>query len=329
MISLFSFLLIINFSFFIFFENISRAIGLYDSPDSVRKFHNGKVANIGGFLFFINLSAIVLHLNFFDEVSLKPFSDTSQLNLFYFFSLIFFIIGYCDDKLNINSNVKLILFVIVIFFIPIFFPNWLIKSLNFSFYENSFNISKISYFFTILAFLLFINAFNMFDGINLQSVSYSILILIIFFIKSSFNLFYLCLVIPLLIFFYLNYKNKCFLGDNGTLLISFIFSFLFIHFHNNEKSLFADEIFLIMLIPGLDMLRLFISRFIKRLNPFHPDRNHIHHLLVKKFGSKLSLAILFALIFLPIIIVQFYNLTLFLIIVKFFSYFYLINNLTK
>ena len=329
MISLFSLLLIINLSFFLFFENFSRVIGLYDSPDSVRKFHNGKVANIGGFLFFINLSAVILYLNFFNEVGLNPFSDTSQLNLFYFFSLIFFIIGYCDDKFNINPNVKLILFIILIFFILFFFPDWIIKSLNFSFYENSFNISKISYFFTILAFLLFINAFNMFDGINLQSVSYSILILIIFFIKSNFNLFYLCLVIPLLIFFYLNYKNKCFLGDNGTLLISFIFSFLFIHFHNNIKSLFADEIFLIMLIPGLDMLRLFILRIVKGRNPFHPDRNHIHHLLVKKFGNKFSLAILFALIFLPNIIVQFYNITFFLIILMIFSYFYLINILTE
>ena len=329
MISLFSLLLLINFSFFLFFENFSRVIGLYDSPDSVRKFHNGKVANIGGFLFFINLSAVILYLNFFNEVGLNPFSDTSQLNLFYFFSLIFFIIGYCDDKFNINPNVKLILFIILIFFILFFFPDWIIKSLNFSFYENSFNISKISYFFTILAFLLFINAFNMFDGINLQSVSYSILILIIFFIKSNFNLFYLCLVIPLLILFYLNYKNKCFLGDNGTLLISFIFSFLFIHFHNNIKSLFADEIFLIMLIPGLDMLRLFILRIVKGRNPFHPDRNHIHHLLVKKFGNKFSLAILFALIFLPNIIVQFYNITFFLIILMIFSYFYLINILTE
>jgi len=329
MISLFSLLLIINLSFFLFFENFSRVIGLYDSPDSVRKFHNGKVANIGGFLFFINLSAVVLYLNLFNGFGINPFIDKRQLNLFYFFSLFFFIIGYCDDKFNINPNVKLILFIILIFFILFFFPDWIIKSLNFSFYENSFNISKISYFFTILAFLLFINAFNMFDGINLQSVSYSILILIIFFIKSNFNLFYLCLVIPLLILFYLNYKNKCFLGDNGTLLISFIFSFLFIHFHNNIKSLFADEIFLIMLIPGLDMLRLFILRIVKGRNPFHPDRNHIHHLLVKKFGNKFSLAILFALIFLPNIIVQFYNITFFLIILIIFSYFYLINILIE
>ena len=329
MISSFFLLLIINILFFLFFENVSRVIGLYDSPDSVRKLHIGKVANIGGFIFFINLSFIILYLNFFKDVNLNPFFDTRQLNLFYFFSFIFFTIGYCDDKFNLSPNVKLILFTIAIFFILFFFPGWIIKSLSFSFYKNSFNVSKISYIFTIIAFLLFINAFNMFDGINLQSASYSILILIIFFIKSNFNLFYICLAIPLFIFFYLNYKNKCFLGNNGNLLISFIFSFLFIHFHNNTKSLFADEIFLVMLIPGLDMLRLFISRIIKRLNPFRPDRNHIHHLLINKFGNKFALTILFAMVILPNIVIQFYNITFFLIILMIFSYLFLISILTK
>lgn len=329
MISLFFLLLIINLLIFLFFENFSKAIDLYDLPDSVRKLHVGKVATVGGFIFFINLSSVVLYLNFFEGVSLNPFLDTRQLNLFYFFSLIFFIIGYCDDKFNISPNIKLILFIILIFFNLFFFPDWIIKSLNFSFYENSFNVTKISYIFTILAFLLFINAFNMFDGINLQSVSYSIFILIIFFINSNFNLFYLCLVIPLFIFFYLNYKNKCFLGNNGTLLISFIFSFLFIHFHNNTKSLFADEILLIMLIPGLDMFRLFILRVVKRRNPFHPDRNHIHHLLVNKFGNKFSLIILCSLIFLPNIFNKFYSISIFLIILSIFFYFYLIAILTK
>ena len=164
----------------------------------------------------------------------------------------------------------------------------------------------------------------MFDGINLQSVSYSIFILIIFYVKSNFNLFYIFLTFPLLIFFYLNYKNKCFLGDNGTLLLSFVFSFLFVDFHNNKKLLFADEIFLIMLIPGLDMLRLFIVRVIKGLNPFYPDRNHIHHLLAKKFGNNLSVIFLFSLIFLPNILNQFYGVTFFLIIFSIFFYFYLI-----
>ena len=329
MITLISFLVILNLIFLYFFENFSKQIALFDKPDGVRKLHKKKVSNIGGFIFFINLLGIVLYLNFFNSSGLNFFLNIKQFNLFFFFSCIFFVIGYLDDKYNLNPNIKLILFIIVIYFFLFTFPNWIIKSLNFSFYKNSINIQEISYFFTILAFLLFINSFNMFDGINLQSVSYSIFILIIFYIKSNFNLFYMFLIFPLLIFFYLNYKNKCFLGDNGTLLLSFVFSFLFVDFHNNKKLLFADEIFLIMLIPGLDMLRLFIVRVIKGLNPFYPDRNHVHHLLIKKFGNKISLIILFSLILIPNVFYQFYNLNFFIIVLSIFFYFYLIKILTK
>jgi UDP-GlcNAc:undecaprenyl-phosphate GlcNAc-1-phosphate transferase len=324
MISFIFFLVILNLSFLFFFEHLSKIIGLYDRPDGIRKIHKKNIPNIGGFIFFINLSIMVLYLNVFNISDLNFYFEKNHLNLFYFFSFAFFIIGYFDDKFNINPNIKLLLFIIIICFFLFFFPKWIINNLDFSFYEKSINISIISFFFTILAFLLFINAFNMFDGMNLQSVSYSIFILIFFFAKSNFNLFYIFFIFPLLIFFYLNFKNKCFMGDNGTLLLSFVFSFLFIDFHNNKKILYADEIFLIMLIPGLDLLRLFIERIIKRLHPFFPDRNHIHHLLEKKFGRNLSLVILFNLIFLPNIFNQFYNKTIFLILLSFFFYFYLI-----
>jgi UDP-GlcNAc:undecaprenyl-phosphate GlcNAc-1-phosphate transferase len=324
MISLFSFLILLNLFFFYFFDNFTRLISLYDRPDGIRKLHKKKVPNIGGFIFFINFAAIVLCLNFFNIEGLNSFLSKKQLNIFFFFSFIFFIIGYLDDKFNLNPNIKLILFTVLLYFFLFFFPDWKIKILYFSFYTKSIDIQEISYFFTILSFLLFINSFNMFDGINLQSVSYSIFILIIFYAKSNFDLFYVILIFPLLIFFYLNYKNKCFLGDNGTLLFSFIFSFIFVDFHNNKKLLFADEIFLIMLIPGLDMLRLFVIRIIKGNNPFHPDRNHVHHLLVKKFGNNFSLIFLLSLIFLPNILNQFFNFTLFFIIFSIFLYFYII-----
>ena len=329
MIILISFLVILNLFFLYLFENLSKQIALFDKPDGIRKLHKKKIACIGGFIIFINLLGIILYLNFLNYSGLNFFLNINEFNLFFFYSFIFFTIGYLDDKYNLNPNIKLILFIIVIYFFLFTFPNWIIKSLNFSFYKNSINILEISYVFTILAFLLFINSFNMFDGINLQSVSYSIFILIIFYIKSNLDLFYLFLIFPLLIFFYLNYKNKCFLGDNGTLLLSFVFSFLFVDFHNNKKLLFADEIFLIMLIPGLDMLRLFISRVMKGLNPFYPDRNHIHHLLIKKFGNNISLIILFSLILLPNVFYQLYNIKVLIIILSIFFYFYLIKFLAK
>ena len=98
----------------------------------------------------------------------------------------------------------------------------------------------------------------MFDGINLQSSSYSLIILIYF--------LYLVPQTILVIFVYIHFVfyvskllNKSFLGDSGTLLISFILSFIFIKLFNNQIILNSDEILIYMLIPGIDMIRLFLK----------------------------------------------------------------------
>ena len=41
-----------------------------------------------------------------------------------------------------------------------------------------------------------------------------------------------------------------------------------------------------MLLPGLDLIRLFIFRILKKRNPFSPDRNHLHHYLLKKYKQE-------------------------------------------
>ena len=148
MITLISFLVILNLFFLYFFKNLSKQISLFDKPDGIRKLHKKKIPSIGGFFFFINLLGIVLYLNFFNFSGLNFFLNINQFNLFFFFSFFFFIIGYLDDKYNLNPNIKLILFIIVIYFFLLTFPNWIIKNLNFSFYKNSINIQEISYFFT-------------------------------------------------------------------------------------------------------------------------------------------------------------------------------------
>jgi UDP-GlcNAc:undecaprenyl-phosphate GlcNAc-1-phosphate transferase len=57
-----------------------------------------------------------------------------------------------------------------------------------------------------------------------------------------------------------------------------------------------------MLIPGLDMLRLFFERIVSGKNPFQADRNHLHHLLINNFSFSTSILILLILFFAPIFI---------------------------
>ena len=55
--------------------------------------------------------------------------------------------------------------------------------------------------------------------------------------------------------------------------------------HNLNQEFTPEEIFVILSFPGLDMFRLFLLRILNGKSPFNSDRNHIHHLILKKFNS--------------------------------------------
>ena len=62
----------------------------------------------------------------------------------------------------------------------------------------------------------------MFDGINLQSSIFYLINLIMMMIYSGdINIIILSLIIGLITFSYLNFKNKVFLGDNGYIFYHF------------------------------------------------------------------------------------------------------------
>ena len=104
------------------------------------------------------------------------------------------------------------LFLMILFLIILFNydQSFIINELRFSFYDQTINLGKYSILVTLICYLLFINAFNMFDGINLQSIIFSLSI-IFFFISIKFLIFLNTLfLIPFLLFFYLNFKNQSF-----------------------------------------------------------------------------------------------------------------------
>ena len=90
-----------------------------------------------------------------------------------------------------------------------------------------------------------------------------------------------------------------FLGDSGTMLIAFVIGYFFIKSHNLYEKFFSDEIFLIMMIPGFELLRLAITRILNQKHPFSPDRNHIHHLMINKFSFLKSFLVIQILLVLP------------------------------
>ena len=97
--------------------------------------------------------------------------------------------------------------------------------------------------------------------------------------------------IPVLIFNFKK-KNKVFLGDGGSLLLGTLISIYTIFILSNNyiirnefdinKILFVISI---LVYPFIDISRVFLLRIINKKSPFIADKNHIHHLLIRKMNS--------------------------------------------
>ena len=291
--------LFINFFIFFNFKKISELLNMYDYPDSDRKFHKKATPILGGFIFYFS----ILFLFFFQTLSSTIIEEHylfKNINFFMFLSVFFFIYIY-DDKKVLSPNFKLFSQILIILTYLILDRSILITNLEFSFLDQKIMLGNFSFPFTILCFMLFMNAFNMFDGINLQCGLYSLQIFIILYFATN-NFLFIYLIIPISFFLILNYLNLCFLGNNGTSVISFTISVLIIKIYNLDKTFFADDIFIIMCIPGFDLLRLAIIRVLNKKHPFYPDRNHLHHLFLKNFKDLETIILIQIIILIPILL---------------------------
>ena len=318
-------LLIILFNSIIYikFDLISKSFALYDKPDGKLKRHSKPASLIGGLLILANLYIIIFSLNLlnFDN----SIFDRSFLNVLITLSTLFFLVGLLDDLKNLTPNIKLLYLILSIFFVAYLFPEINLELIKISFLKTYY-FHDYSSFFTILSFLLLANAINMFDGINLQLILFCLFVFIIFIIKGFLPLFFILFSICFIFLALLNFQNKVFIGDSGCYLITAILGLTFIYqYKNYENFLFGDEVFLILLIPALDMLRLFVSRIIEKKHPFKGDLNHLHHKVENYFKNKnIAVLITICLCVFPSVLIFFEFKTYYNLIISLIIYFSLI-----
>ena len=327
------FFFIFNSLIFLFFKKISEIINIYDIPDNQRKIHTTKVACIGGLILMANLIFLLLLSYFYNLNYIFGLYFENKLSTFVIFCIcltFFLIVGVYDDTYSINPNIKLILFSLIVFFLVMSDKGLQLNIIRMSFLKNHYDISNISIFFTVFCFLVFINAFNMYDGINLQSSSLSLFIFCyLFFLSNYKDPFSQVLIIFLIFFSILNLKNKLFLGDNGTLVISFLISYAIIKYYNKEIIFYADQVILLLLLPVLDLLRIFFMRLKRGKHPFHPDNIHIHHIILKKYSYKFTISFVFIIYFIPVLCGLIFFKFYFFIIIQILLYFIVLIKFLK
>ena len=189
-------LILINLLIFFNINKISKIYNIYDLPNDDRKIHKDAIPLVGSLFVFVSLI-------FFYTFNTFVYQDESSNNVSVYLIigvLFFFFIGMYDDKYNIKPKIKLILSLIFLIVFIKYDGNILLTYLTFPPNNTIYQLSSFSFLITILCILLFTNALNMFDGINMQSGSYVSIILIIFILKGVFPALSLTILISLIFF---------------------------------------------------------------------------------------------------------------------------------
>ena len=281
--------ILISIILYIFFDNFFKKKRFIDVSNK-RSSHSSIATRVGG-------------LSVFGTVLLISLYYYSIGNEIYNYSIliplsVLVLVGLYDDIYKIDFKLKFIFQVIVA---KIIIDNGLIiDNLHgfLSFYEINRIFAQI---FTILLVVFIINAFNFIDGVDGLAVSIFIFFLIAFEGFASnptgFYNFNLLLISSLLPYYYFNLKinNKIFLGDSGSTFLGGIASIYVISIFQNDyiiipkydinKILFVISI---LPLPIIDLIRVVLLRIKHKKSPFIADRNHIHHLVLDKFGSHIK-----------------------------------------
>ena len=307
---------------------IANKIKLIDKPDNIRKYHEKETPLLGGLMLFSIFLLSNIYLIFFQ--------NTTITDLIFFLSCFFcFALGLIDDSRNLNYKYKFFLLYVFYYILIAADPNLQINKLYFETLNKEIYLKDFDIFFTVLCLMLLTNSLNLIDGIDGLCITIAIIWLgYIMFQFSNFDFFYFLIFFSLIYILFLNLKKNIFLGDSGALLLGSILGLFLIRNYNIglSKNYFSvEDIFILLMLPGLDMLRLFVERITHKKNPFKADRNHLHHLFLRRsINPKIILIIFFILTLIPIILNLITNINPILIILSYIIfYIILIINLKK
>jgi UDP-GlcNAc:undecaprenyl-phosphate/decaprenyl-phosphate GlcNAc-1-phosphate transferase len=209
--------------------------------------------------------------------------------------MIMFFVGLKDDIVSLSAMKKL-LSQLAVAGILIFLGHFRFTSLH-----GFLGIETISLIPSVLltgfVMIVFINAFNLIDGIDGLASGLSIFSASVFGVwfllsgHAEFAIVSFSLVGALSGFFFYNvygHKNKIFMGDTGSLILGTVMSVLVIQFNEfnivNTAPYFIQAApavsFGILIYPLMDTLRVFAIRIIQKKSPFSADKNHTHHRLL-------------------------------------------------
>ena len=278
---------------------ISYKKRLFDVPDA-RKVHKTPVPRLGGLAFLpvilISLCIITGIRYYMNEPVALVWS--SCLFMRYLFlvagTTLLYLVGVADDLVGVSYRYKFVVQILSASFLPL--SGLWINDLG-----GLLGLHAIPAFIgmplTVFLVVYISNAINLIDGIDglasgLTCIALGLLIIVCTLVGQWTHALLASATLGVVItFFYYNVFSvsgrKLFMGDAGSLTLGYILSFLILHFWMQQEYWEPFKLNLNMVtistlfIPLLDVVRVFYSRVRSGRNPFLPDKNHIHHKLLR------------------------------------------------
>ncbi|HRO55613.1 MAG TPA: MraY family glycosyltransferase [Nitrosomonas europaea] len=265
--------------------SLAHTYGILDRPGQ-HKQHKHLTPFVGGTgIFAALLIALCFLIGYYPEQSVKWLGLGIS-------SAIIFIMGFADDILQLHYKTRLIVQTVAVLIMTLV-SGVVLTDLGSIFPGGILALGIFAIPFTLFATIGGINALNMIDGIDGLSGSVTLMSLILLGSAALIadNQPNLIIIIALtggtmgFLFFNLRYRlqprARVFLGDNGSMLLGFVITWLLIDLsQGSNRAMTPVTALWLFSVPLMDTISIMLRRIWQHKSPFEPDHNHLHHILL-------------------------------------------------
>lgn len=266
---------------------------IVDKPD-VRKLQKTPVPVFGGIVVLIGTIAALLASSIWVNSYYYDYITLMMITLW--------VVGVIDDIRGLRPSLRFIIEFFLIW-LMIWYPNSQRNGVMIASFMDLWGIGALSLEaaipLTLMAGVGIINSINLIDGVDGYSSGFGIvtgaILAYIFAILGDLTMTIFCSVVSAaLIPFWLHNvfgkRSKMFLGDGGSLILGMAMAYAVFHLLEEDECTipamqqgvgFVALALATLSVPVFDTLRVMTARMLREESPFHPDKTHYHHVLIR------------------------------------------------
>lgn len=268
-------------------KKIAYRLDIYAQMNE-RTIHTKKIARIGGVAIYV---AFIVSMALFVKVD-------DALNRILIGGTIMFIGGLVDDMLELKPKYKL-MFQSVSAIALIAFGGVALDTIRLPF-QIQISLGIISFLVTFAWVIGITNAVNLIDGLDGLAGGISVIVLIVIaslsVLEGRIDIMMLSLILAgstLGFLLFNSHPASIFMGDCGALFLGFIISAISLLGFKSSTLITLGLPILLLGIPILDTVSAIIRRKLNGKSFSDADKNHLHHVLMKRFGHRNTVLILY------------------------------------